>query len=379
MGKRRSENKYDGIDFGMSDIITWDFKRMWDEGWLDDYSDNHFLIRAIHGDDKIYYNVCAYCKTALGLNNIQKNFAEMFCVNFITKFQQMIRLFGEKTMKDFVKNQLAAGKKHYNEGAFFQALTEVEMILFFSTFGPNIVECEYEPTTGKGKHNPEASCKFEDGSIVNIEVKTAGYMTGNYTVDKYMPLVLLTDEGRKLFEKKCKAFGVAHEFPRVGKVKDYLNSSSEKFHVPRADEYNILCINWSYSDVLLDGFREPAMILANEVNGIFNHKDMAEKCGINADIYEKISCIIVFQNSVEAIVSLDFRYLWAGYPRKGGVILNPFLFSSDEEKDKFYRRMQIGSNDFPIDFDVKLYFDTASGVSPVVANSLNEIIKANIL
>ena len=43
------------------------------------------------------------------------------------------------------------------------------------------------------------------------------------------------------------------------------------------------------------------MLLFNKVNGIMNHKDMAGKLGISSDIYKKISAVLVFQNSVEAI------------------------------------------------------------------------------
>ena len=111
----------------------------------------------------------------------------------------------------------------------------------------------------------------------------------------------LNDTGISEFERICSENGCFFQRPRISKLKSFLESAITKFHIQDTGEYNILCINWSYTDIVVNGYIEPTMLLFNKVNGIMNHKDMAGKLGISSDIYKKISAVLVFQNSVEAI------------------------------------------------------------------------------
>lgn len=100
------------------DNILLDFlRRIWKEGWLDEYSDKHFLIRAIENrltdflgkqqayrDNTILYPV---------IND--DNFTINFLVNFSMKMNGLCNVFSEKDIKKFVMDQLSAGKNHYNE------------------------------------------------------------------------------------------------------------------------------------------------------------------------------------------------------------------------------------------------------------------------
>ena len=123
----------------------------------------------------------------------------------------------------------------------------------------------------------------------------------SYETNVYMPLMSLNDTGISEFERICSENGCFFQRPRISKLKSFLESAITKFHIQDTGEYNILCINWSYTDIVVNGYIEPAMLLFNKVNGIMNHKDMAGKLGISSDIYKKISAVLVFQNSVEAI------------------------------------------------------------------------------
>lgn len=68
---------------------------------------------------------------------------------------------------------------------------------------------------------------------------------------------------------------------------------------------------WEYVHILLAEILDLELFVGKDirdanikyckVNGIMNHKDMAGKLGISSDIYKKISAVLVFQNSVEAI------------------------------------------------------------------------------
>ena len=88
---------------------------MWKKGWLDEFSDEHFLIRVIeHRLDEF-----------LGINQIQidnatvypyitiDNFESNFLINFSVKIGRISNLFGENQIKRFVKDQMSAGKNHY--------------------------------------------------------------------------------------------------------------------------------------------------------------------------------------------------------------------------------------------------------------------------
>lgn len=94
------------------------------------------------------------------------------------------------------------------------------------------------------KCNPEASIEYKDGTLVNIEVKTPEFTDQLHKFDRYMPLILLNDEGDmnlKMFVK----VGAYAIMPRVMKLKQFLNSAATKFEEIKDGKmvYNILFIN----------------------------------------------------------------------------------------------------------------------------------------
>lgn len=350
------------------------FKYLWEKGILDEYDNNHFIIQALMNNPQIFDRVKKYCNVVTMYAEDKKEFPQNFCVNFEGRLQTMYNIFGQATIEDFIKGQLAAGKKHYSESQFFEALTEIEVLLFFACFGPGLSKGIYEPKTGKGNHNPEATFEYKTGDKISIEVKTPEFQWVLPNNDEIMPLYLLTDNGINQFDKVCKQSGYIFKKPRVSKLKSFLDSACDKFNIPTEKEYNILCINWTYTDITYGGYIEPAMLLYNPINGIFNHRNIAKQLKIDEDIYEKISAIFVFQNSVDSILFTDLRYLWADYPRRAIMMLNPFLLNTEAKREEFYGKIQIRPNDFRINFDMKMYYDTACGISPIAAGRLNKII-----
>ena len=72
-----SDNPYPlaGIDLpGM-------LKKAWEEGWLDEYDENHFLIKAIYGNLDRYHGYQQYIANNLHMwNTTKENFQINFCM-----------------------------------------------------------------------------------------------------------------------------------------------------------------------------------------------------------------------------------------------------------------------------------------------------------
>ena len=110
-------------------------------------------------------------------------------------------------------------------------------------------------------------------------------------------------------------------FPRVTKLVQFINSAAEKFAKPNENEYNLLYINWSYSDFPSNGFLEAWSLLTNEVNGILTHPEIGTKLPfkepICSEAYEKITAVIVYTSSLDQLMFSDFCYAWQKSPRTG--------------------------------------------------------------
>ena len=305
-------------------------KECWKNGWLDEYSTNHFLIKAIEnrldsfiGEKQLALNNTNLYDIVNGDKIDYHSFSLNFCCNFSIKLQAVSRLFGEKQIKQFITDQLSAGKNHYNEDTFFQALSEISIIIFFSQYRwENVI---YEPPVKKGENNknPEASfegnitCKTKNGkkqivkATVNVEVKSPQFSHDVHCNKKTLiPAVLLSDNGRKQLEEWCIANDLEYLSPRVLKLKDYINSATDKFDYPDENEFNLLFINWSFRDFPTNGFLEAWSLMTNPYNGILINKKSGIEIGINPDAYDKITAIIVYTESIEGLMFNDFRYVW---------------------------------------------------------------------
>ncbi|MBW4847966.1 MAG: hypothetical protein KZY87_20605 [Lachnospiraceae bacterium] len=306
-------------------------KNAWTNGWLDEYSNDHFLIRAIEN------RLGTFVGKELLINNdinqfglIKKNgdikiddFSLNFCINFSGRMQLLANRFGEENIKNFITNQMSAGKQHYKENAFFEALSEVSILSFYSG-RYEWSHAIYEPSliTGVNNRNPEAryigsincraDCKnLEKTVTISIEVKSPEFPHNYHENEKIViPTVLLTDSGRKEVKSFCKEHNIVYMDPRVLKLRDFINSAASKFTIPKTDEFNLLYINWSYRDFPSNSFLEAWSLLTNELNGILTHPEFAESIGIIPDALQKITAVIVYTESLEGLMFSNFTHVW---------------------------------------------------------------------
>ena len=306
----------------------------WSEGWLDEYSDEHFLIRAIEGRLDMFAGKEQLIANDLNLQGIihADGSADMaafhlnFCINFSRRMQFLSQKFGRDQIRRFMTDQMSAGKKHYEEDIFFQALSEVSVLSFQAGMHPWF-QMTYEPAMKEGgsKKNPEARlegllrCRVDDGNeterdrkvIINVEVKAPRFPHDRHEAEKIMiPTVLLTDSGRRKVKTFCEERDLRYLDPRVMKLKDFINSAAEKFKIPGENEFNLLYINWSYRDFPSNSFLEAWSLMTNDRNGILTHPKVAAEIGISADAFQKITAVIVYTESLEGLMFGDLRYIW---------------------------------------------------------------------
>lgn len=283
------------------------------KGWMDDFSENHFLTKALNGkidyfqkysnlvEDSVYFKT-NYCNTFLG--------------NFSNRLNLLFEVFNEKDMKSFFNSGLSAGKSNYDDAQFFRALSEAMIMEFLIVYGPSrLKQAIYEPKLGENGKNPEARFIYDCGITIDVEVKTPGFKKSNNELNKtIIPAFLLDDEDEKVFKEISNTYNYSFIKPRVLKLKEFINSAGDKFVKPKdSNHINLLYINWTYSDMEVSGLKEPYGLLYNNYNGILKNKDAALSLGIKEEALEKITAIIVYQDSFESIIFNDFRDVWNGY------------------------------------------------------------------
>ena len=284
--------------------------KAWSLGWLDEFSNNHFLIKVIEDRLDKYQGLVQLIANDPRFYGINKrNFQDNFCINFSCKVASLISFFGEDKISDFFTNQLSAGKEKYDEAQFFRALSEVSILNYWiqrSNTG------EYEPQIN-GKKNPEARFYCHNGVTVDIEVKTPGFQDYDGIRDFIIPTVLLNDTGRKEFASFCASHNLNGTMPRVKKLTDFLNSAAYKFDtVDHNSHMNLLYVNWTFSEALESGYEEALSLLSNPTNGILTNKAVGISLGVNEEVYEKITAVIVYTESLSGLMFGDFRWVWIG-------------------------------------------------------------------
>lgn len=215
--------------------------KAWEEGWLNDFSDEHFLIKAMKNEVESFVGENQLKENNVRLYELDKNRGINFVTNFSCKLEYLDSIFGTNQIKKFIENQLSAGKFNYDENQFFRALSEVNILKYFSTFGYHkLTKAIYEPELGLNGKNPEARFEYEN-IIVDIEVKTPGFKDKQYEEKIIIPTVLLNDVGRRQIEEYCRDNGILYISPRVLKLKEFINNSCEKFITPLNNKhFNLL-------------------------------------------------------------------------------------------------------------------------------------------
>lgn len=302
-----SDNPYPLVGIDLPGML----KKAWEEGWLDEYDENHFLIKTIYGKLDGYRGYQQYIANNLHMWNITKeNFQINFCMNLSAKLAGLSELFGEDKIRRFVEDQLSAGKAAYDEEQFFRALSEVSVLAFWRRRSKS---GEYEPKTN-GKKNPEARFYCSNGVTVDIEVKTPGFTAVDMMKEYAIPTVLLDDKGAE-FSAYCNAKGLTAILPRVFKLKEFLNSAAGKFEeVNHVDRMNFLYINWTFSEYPESSFLEAYGLLSNPDSGLLINRNIGKEFGISDDVYKKITAVIVYTESLNGLMFGDFSYVWTMAP-----------------------------------------------------------------
>ena len=303
------------------------------EGWLDGFSDDNFLIKCLNNKLDYFDEHSNLIGNSPYFNsNIQS--CNTFLFNFSRMLGILISKFGKDDVKKFFKHSLIAGGKNYSDEQFFRAYSEIVVIEFLLKYN-QVEKCIYEPKLGVNGSNPEARLICEDGVIVDIEVKTPGFKKEEST-NTIIPAFILDDDIEHEFKEIAEKHNLNYVRPRVLKLKDFINSAGKKFEKPKSSKHiNLLYINWTYSDIKFSGFKEPYGLLYNNLNGILKNKDFALRLGIEEEALEKITAIIIYQDSFDSLLFGDFRDVWNGY--KFRLLPNQLIDSTLIDKELLFK------------------------------------------
>ena len=292
---------------------------LYDKGLMQDYSENHFIIRAMKGEIDIIKEYGHLLNRSF-INNYTPDFSSTFLMNFSNKLRRCANVFSEEKIYDFVTNQLSAGKKKYREATFFEALSEINVLFYFCNFVGKINEARYEPKQGVSGANPEARFIFENDVIMDIEVKKANF-TNNIDSMKgengaIKPNITLTESTKNELMQFCLDNKLQLVFPRVSKLGEFIKSAASKMQIATTNKhFNLLFINWTYTDFPECGVNEPMSIFINTENGLFynnnaltliKHKDGSNI--LNRKDLDKISAVILYRDTLETLLSGDFSF-----------------------------------------------------------------------
>lgn len=355
-----------------------------DKGWLDEFSNEHFLIKALEGDVSYFNKYKHLIKGSPYYSDSNKN-AINFIINFSQRFNYFYKHFSEKEMKKFVKDQLSSGKKNYDESQFFRALSEINVINFLMAFGPaKLDKAIYEPKLGESGKNPEARLIYSNEITVDVEVKTPGFqfeeLTNPIQKGVLLPTILLESSEQSYLKKLCEEKKFNFILPRVDKLKDYINSAGKKFIKPKDKSHiNLLFINWTYTNIKRRGYLEAYSLLYNNLNGLLKNKEVALSKGIEEEALEKITAVIVYQDNFDSIIFGDFRNVWNGYNFRllPNCIINKELVDIDILKN--VTRMNIpGANDALMPYEIVVSRENISevfGITDYINNMIREKMK----
>ncbi|MBU3187209.1 hypothetical protein [Clostridium estertheticum] len=212
-------------------------------------------------------------------------------------------------------DQLAAGKENYSEEQFFRALSEIHVLNFLMTFGSGFKEGIYEPKlNSSSESNPEARLIFENEITIDVEVKTPGFSRltkpNKNKIGIIKPNVIISDKGIRKIRMYCEKNKIELMLPRVLKLKDFIKSAASKFEVPTSNKhFNLLFINWTYTDFPECDLHEPISLFVNPISGILSYnKKTLELLNISEKELDKISAIVLYKDNINNILFGDFRY-----------------------------------------------------------------------
>jgi hypothetical protein len=304
----------------------------YDEGLMKDYSENHFIFKAMKNELDIFTEYGQFLgKSSIVEFAVDDNFT--FLANLSNKLQRCATIFSEEKMADFITNQLSAGKSNYKDSIFFEALSEINVLFYFCNFVGNITEALYEPKLVNTNANPEARFVFNSNVIIDIEVKKANFTN---TLDSakgengaIKPNIVLNESTNIELTDFCSKNNLQIIYPRISKLGEFIKSAASKFQVPTtASHFNLLFINWTYTDFPECSVNEPKSLFINTENGLFYNDEalnfIKDRNGVNIvsrDDLDKISAVVLYRDTLDTILSGDFRYHFKN--NKFKFIVNP--------------------------------------------------------
>lgn len=355
---------YSTTPFPTMPLLDDTIKTVWESGWLDEYSEEHFLIQAIRGTIPNFRTRALMDSVSPGLYYEVDGNSANFVNNFSNRLRGAIRLYGSVQAEEFIRDKLSAGKQNYSEDQFFQSLHEIHFLSYFTIYGSPSVE--YEPPLGgvSGRRNPEfrirnrfeilgltyksrPSVKMED-YILDIEVKTVEGKL-NPAIDKTTPFLTPTipiryEERRQLLDF-CAERGFQLELPDVMQLKSFLNDA-DKFEPPtKENHFNILCINWTHRELPKINFMEPLSLLDNEKNGLLRYQEIGRAFGLRQEVFDRISAIFICSYPKQALMFGDVRWVFSNH--MVSVLFSPVLNDTQRLKLKHILGMAPSANPKP--------------------------------
>ncbi len=328
--------------------------KAWEKGWFDEYSNDHFLIKTLNGEIHKFSGYENMLQISSGpFKHDLETVRNSICQSLSLSLALLEESFSEKAVKNFVVEKLSGGKANYNENQYLRALSELTVVKWFCLYtrGKYINTAIYEPRLSE-RRNPEARF-IRDDVIIDVEVKTPGFIPRRNTQPKLTPIILLTEEGRKALTKKCITENVELRLPDINKLKQHLNDAASKFIEPTNDKhFNVVYINWTYCDYPKYAYLEPYSLLMNE-NGILRNKEIGKTIGINEEVYRKITAVVVYNENIEGYVNQDLRHIWAH--RTFALAINPYI-NCDTAILERTLQMEQSKNIYPIPLSLYEYY-----------------------
>jgi hypothetical protein len=335
---------YSKKEFPFKLDLTKILKEIWNNGWFNEYSKEHFLIKALNGDLSDFRRKELSQNEAINLYKSCDN-PNIFLIILASMLHKLKSSCSTEEFRRFIE-QMAAGKDNYEESQFWATINELQALHFMTLCGRYKVE--YEPEIGgeSGKRNPEYRInnrfiipgESPDKPLIpmadyifDVEVKTI-LGAVNERIDKekpyITPLLTIDYKKRETLEKICKENGFQVAYPDVIHMKDFLNSAADKFELPtNENHFNILFLNWSFRE-LSNAYLEPLAILDNQYNGLWRYPQTGIKFQINKDVYDKISAIVIYNLPIQGLMFNDIR--WAMSNRHYSVLFNSSLTSKQQ-------------------------------------------------
>lgn len=384
---KRSEQKWPRQHNALTDTL----KIMWERGWFDEFSEDHFLIRAINGDLPEYRTKPQVNMSSPELYNDCDTYLN-FIINFSSTFYRFISFCGSDNAERFVRDQLSAGKSNYSEDQFFGALHEIHVFTYLTSFGKPSVDYEPMLSGSSGKKNPEYRIKNsfmipgKDASdiiykkedyIFDVEVKSiVGQLNKNIDLEK----PFITPSMAIEYSKKDKLFTLCNELelqvelPNVIQLREFLNSAASKFSsLLHKNHFNLLYINWTHREIPILNYIEPLSLLDNPVNGLLRYKDIGQKFKISNDVFEKISAIFIYSYPKQALIFGDIRWVFA--KKQCAILFNPSL--TPEQQLKLTRILSMNPSANPQIQPFLLYLPNKVPIKPLTYSNFEEL--ANII